>query len=212
MKKTLCIAAILLTTNAFADPEPDRVAAPKANEPRVEMSLGTSVHDLRSTTVAKTYESAWPFPTNPTIDVRVSFPSSFLASGVGVRTTWVMPQSLFHPSTVLVDAFYSFGFRPKRLHGITPTLTIDVGPSVASVGAMDLHSDQTSYDAHFDIGAVASVAWGVYFEGFLARMTGGYRAGVSTCGVCGVQWDGDAFASIEIGFALDVASLSRRQP
>ena len=210
MKKTLSVAAmLLLTTNAFAADDPDRVEAPKANAPRVELSIGTSAHDLRTTTDNGAYGSMWVIPMMPTVDLRVSFPSSLLASGVGVRATWVLPTP-GAPSTVLVDAFYSFGLRPKRLEGFTSSLTIDVGPSIASVGSVDkswIH--QPSYPAHVDIGATASLAWSLHFSSFFTRISGGYRAGLSTCGTCGVQWDGDAFASLDIGFALD---LSSRRP
>jgi len=212
MKKALSVAALLLLgTNAFAADDPDRVEAPKASSPRVELAVGTSAHDLRSVTGNGTYASTYSIPMMPTADLRVSFPSSFLASGVGLRATWVMP-TLGDPSTALVDAFYSFGFRPKRLQGFTSSLTIDVGPTIASVGGVD-HSwiHEPSYPAHVDVGAVASLSWSLQVYNFFTRITGGYRAGLSTCGTCGVQWDGDAFASLDIGFALDITP-SRRLP
>ena len=201
MKKTLCIATIMfLSTSAFADP--DRVETPNASAQRVEMSFGTSLHDLY-TSGTSSYASALPIPM-PSAEMRVSFPNAFAASGVGVRGTWVVP-TFANPSTVMVDAFYSFGFRPKRLRGVTPALTIDVGPSVAIVGGLGGTWSSHAYAEHVDVGGVASVSAGAYFGNFLARITGGYRAGVSTCTACGVQWDGDAFASLDIGFALDVA-------
>jgi hypothetical protein len=192
---------MLVAANAMAA-DPDHVDDKPTKAPRVEMSLGTSVHDLRTYGVT-TNESTYPLPIMPTIDMRVSFPHTFLASGVGVRGTWVLPF-IGNPSVGIVDAYYSFGLRPQRLRGVTSSLTIDVGPSVASVAGSDSGLFTHAYAAHVDIGAVASLAFSVHVSSFFARLSGGYRAGLSTCGSCGVQWDGDAFASLDIGFALDV--------
>ena len=105
MKKALSVAALLLLgTNAFAADDPDRVEAPKASSPRVELAVGTSAHDLRSVTGNGTYASTYSIPMMPTADLRVSFPSSFLASGVGLRATWVMP-TLGDPSTARDGVF-----------------------------------------------------------------------------------------------------------